>query len=456
MSAVHDLKPQQFYAETRQHEVHKMRMMMVDGNLTTNARTTESGVSARALRDGYWGFAAAPVADAATLQRVENKAMSNADAMSRFGKRNALSLPSATHIGEQVFEGRSPWTPKQCNELLSELHEWCKSTFPQLRSTRFILHDEKHIKHLKNSLGSDVISRIDRAAVYMMMIAEGDDGAPIELMEILSCRGSIADLELTVDALKPKLHTLYDHLQAKRHAVPARAGTQQVIIAPELAGMLAHEAMGHPCEADLVLGGSVAGDLVGKKIASDKITMIDYAHSQNGQSLMIPVIADDEGTPSRDAVLIENGVLRQFMGSRETAAKLGIENSGSARAYAPADEPLVRMRNTAILPGSDKLNDMIADIEDGYLLLKTGNGQADSTTEFMFGISLGYEIRNGQLGPAIRDTTVSGSALKVLSAVDAVSDDMHWECNGYCGKKQPMIVSLGGPALRTRLHMGGE
>jgi TldD protein len=135
---------------------------------------------------------------------------------------------------------------------------------------------------------------------------------------------------------------------------------------------------------------------------------------------------------------------------------MGIQATGSARAYAPHDEPLVRMRNTVILPGTQSLQDMIAGVEDGYLLAKTANGQADSTTEFMFGITLAYEIRNGRLGRAIRDTTVSGSAIKVLQSCDAVSDDIVWNCSGYCGKKQPMVVSMGGPALRVKAHLGGE
>lgn len=129
--------------------------------------------------------------------------------------------------------------------------------------------------------------------------------------------------------------------------------------------------------------------------------MVDFAHSYNGQELMIPVYADDEGTEAVDAMLIKNGVLKNFMSSRETAAKLGIKATGNARAYTFSDEPLVRMRNTAILPGKSKLADMIR-------------------------------------------------------TVDAVSDDMHWECTGYCGKKQPMVVSMGGPAIRAMAHLGGE
>ena len=109
-----------------------------------------------------------------------------------------------------------------------------------------------------------------------------------------------------------------------------------------------------------------------------------------------------------------------------------------------------------IVPGTNKLDEMIAGVDDGYMLMQTGNGQADSTTEFMFGLSLAYEIKNGRLGRAVRDTTISGSAIKVLQSVDAVSDDLHWNCSGYCGKKQPMVVSMGGPALRARAHIGGQ
>ena len=99
---------------------------------------------------------------------------------------------------------------------------------------------------------------------------------------------------------------------------------------------------------------------------------------------------------------------------------------------------------------------MIEGVDEGYLLMATSNGQADTTTEFMFGINLAYEIRGGRLGRAVRDTTLSGSAIEVLKTVDAVSDDMVWGANGYCGKKQPMVVSMGGPAVRARAHLGGQ
>jgi TldD protein len=129
---------------------------------------------------------------------------------------------------------------------------------------------------------------------------------------------------------------------------------------------------------------------------------------------------------------------------------------GNARAYAFSDEPLIRMRNTAVLPGNDKLEDLISSIDDGYYLINSNNGQADTTGEFMFGVTLGYEIKNGKIGNAIKDTTISGVAFDMLKTVDMVSDEMEWASSGFCGKKQPMPVGMGGPSIRCKVNVGGK
>ncbi len=442
------------YAETRRHEMHKTRILMIDGSLAVNSCTAEAGTSARVHDRGYWGFAALP--GDADVDAVRDQARANARAMARFGPRSTVPLPQGSYRGEHVFRGRAPLTPTENLERMSELDAWCRQRYPGLRSVRLMMQQEHHAKQLTTSTGTQALASIQRAQCYVIFATEDEQGAPIELWEKMSAKGSFADLDLATAALAPRLDRLHEHLQAKRHAVPARGGLHTVVMAPELAGMLAHEAMGHPCEADIVLGGAVTADLLGQRVASDLVTMVDFAHRYGDDEVMMPVYVDDEGMPARDAVLIERGILRGFMNSRETAAAMGAEPTGSARAYAPGDEPLVRMRNTAILPGSSRLAEMIEGVDEGYLLLDTGNGQADTTTEFMFGINLAYEIRGGRIGRAVRDTTLSGSAIDVLQTVDAVSDDMHWSAGGYCGKKQMMVVSMGGPALRARAHLGGE
>ena len=184
--------------------------------------------------------------------------------------------------------------------------------------------------------------------------------------------------------------------------------------------------------------------------------MTDFAYEAFGERAPLPVFVDDEGTPARDCPLIENGILVGYMNSRETAEYFDMEPLGNARGFTFSDEPLVRMRNTAVHPGTDKLEDMIASIDDGYYLVNSGNGEADITGEFMFGVNMGYEIKNGKLGKALLDTTVSGVAFDMLKTVDMVSDEVTWTSSGYCGKKQPMPVGMGGPALKCRLTIGGR
>lgn len=444
------------YSELRHHEVRKTQMVMIDGNLSVNNDSAEGGTSARIYRDGYWGFAARPGFAAAAGEQVSDKALANARAMASFGQKTPFAVPTAAYRGEHTIAGQTPLSQRDRIDLMNAMHDLCKRKYPTLKSTTFILHSEEHSKHLATSTGSQALNSIKRAVCYAIFTAEDERGNPVELTDRVSGRGTLADLTLTLPMLEARFDALYQHLQAKRRAVPARGGVHTIIIGSDLTGILAHEAMGHPCEADIVLGGAITGNLLGQQVASELITMVDFAHSYNGEQLMIPVYSDDEGTPATDAVLIKDGRLQQFMNSRETAVRTDHTPTGNARAYQFGDEPLVRMRNTAILPGRDKLQDMIAGVDDGYYVLKTRNGEADSTTEFMFGVTMGYEIKNGKLGRAIRDTTISGNAIDMLKSVDAVGDDMLWGCAGYCGKKQLMIVSSGGPSVRGKAHLGGE
>ena len=242
----------------------------------------------------------------------------------------------------------------------------------------------------------------------------------------------------------------------KAEGVYAEAGVKTVILGGMMGGMLAHEAVGHTVEADLVLGGSVAGPNLHKRVASDLVTLIDYANTAFGETVPLPVYLDDEGTLAKDMPLIENGILTGYMNNRETAQHFGMAPAGNARAWDFSDEPLIRMRNTAIQPGKDTLEDMIASIDDGYYLIDSSNGQADLTGEFMFGVSLGYEIKHGKLGHALLDTTVSGIAFEMLKTVDMVSSNITWSSSGFCGKKQPMPVGMAGPEMRCKITIGGR
>ncbi len=439
------------YSEYRFHQTRERRIIMVDGSLLANDNSQKQGSSSRVSSGGYWGFASSTGSSAPG--ELSNRALTNARSMGAFGKKNR-SLAGDGYQGEHGFSGKPGMSAREIIQLMESIDSLARKKYSDISAITLVAMDEFHDKYVQNSLGSRAYNNISRAAFSVLMTLKDSEGKPVELRESVCGKGGVGDLDLSL--LEEKMDGLYQHLLAKREALPAAGGVQTVVLAPELAGMLAHEAMGHPCEADLVMGGAVTGDLRGKRIASDLVTMVDFAHSYKGRELLMPVYADDEGTPGEDVLMIKEGILTDFMHSRESGGHFRDKPTGNARAYAPDDEPLIRMRNTAILPGESNLDEMIAGVEDGYYLMKTGNGQADMTTEFMFGINLGYRIIDGELGPAIRDTTLSGSALKMLGSVDAVSKDMVWVNSGYCGKKQPMVVSMGGPAIRGRAQLGGE
>jgi TldD protein len=288
------------------------------------------------------------------------------------------------------------------------------------------------------------------------MNAETPFGAPVELFKAFGGEGGFDDNFTNPDLLFNDIDLLYERIMQKREGIYADAGEKTVILGGIMTGMLAHEAVGHTVEADLVIGGSVASHNLGKQVASEKVSLTDFANTAFGKKAPLPVYVDDEGVIAKDAKIIENGVLVGYMNNRETADRFGVEPCGNARAWEFSDEPLIRMRNTAILPGNDNLEDMISSVEDGYYLIDSSNGQADTTGEFMFGVSMGYEIKNGKIGKALLDTTISGVAFNMLKTVDMVSDEVKWSSSGFCGKKQPMPVGMGGPAIRCKVMIGGR
>lgn len=292
----------------------------------------------------------------------------------------------------------------------------------------------------------------------VIILSSEKDSKPVELYEVY---GGLGQFEDVFDG-NPQSHIfseiekLHGHLMKKNEGVFPNAGNRECILDADLAGILAHEAIGHTTEADLVRGGSVAANFMNKEAASPLVTLVDFANTAFGKVCPVPMYIDDEGTRGQDTTIIEKGVLKSYLHNKETAQHFKTAPTGNARAYQFSDEPIIRMRNTAILPGTSSLGDMIASIKDGYYLMKTGNGQADSTSEFMFGITLGYEIKNGKLGRAIMDTTISGIAFDVLKTVSMVSNDMKWSCGGMCGKKQLIPVGMGGPAMKCRVNIGGK
>jgi len=445
------------YTELRAQVNDNQRVTLVAGNMVRNSQESEGGVSARVYRGGTFGFASGATYTVEGVKNVLSAATDNAVFMDANVSRGQPPLPGAVSGNQGLIATTGAAIPQSyLIDFAQAVDAMVLKKYKNL-SSRTIVADILNIeKLLVVSDGADSHSYQPRSTVYVMMTAETPDGMPVELYEPFSYFGTFDELFSSSALLEAQLDTQYESLMKKRDGIFTKAGLTKCVLGQKMAGMLAHEAIGHTVEGDLVLSGSVASYNLNKQVASEIVNMVDYAHTYQGSTVPLPVYVDDEGVTAEDAVLIKDGILTGYMLNRDAARQLNMKPQGNARAFTFSDEPLIRMRNTAILPGSSKLEDMIASVEDGYYLVSTGNGQADQTGEFMFSVEEGYEIKNGKLGKGLRETTVSGVAFEMLKTVDMISDDMYWDISGFCGKKQPMTCSMGGPALRCDINVGGK
>ncbi|MCK4347985.1 MAG: TldD/PmbA family protein [Thermoplasmatales archaeon] len=444
------------YTELRVQENRVVRIVLVNGDVMQNNKTSISGVSARVYKDGIWGFASNPTISDDEIKMVVQSATKNALFLNSREQKKKGSLPVVSAIAENDFSTqKTKKSQKELIEFVKEIDNYITKKYSNLNSRTVVLNCLDMEKSLLTSDKSSSFSMIPRTIIYVVMSVE-KDGQPFELYDVYGGFGQFEDTFFSPEPLFGKIDNQYEHLIKKSEGVYAEAGVKDCILDADLAGILAHEAIGHTTEADIVLGGSIAAEYMNQQVANPLITLVDFANTALGKLCPIPVFIDDEGTKAEDVVIIENGVLKSFLHNKDSANHFNTKPTGNARAYKFSDEPLIRMRNTAILPQESKLQDMIASIDNGYYLMKPSNGEADSTSEFMFGIVQGYEIKNGKLGRAIKDTTISGVAFDMLKTVSMVSDDMSWICGGMCGKKQLIPVGMGGPAIKCKVNIGGR
>jgi TldD protein len=444
------------YAELRWQTNESTQLHMRRGALLVNASNRQSGVSARCYRDGLFGFAARPASDDAALARVLRDAADNAGMRGRAGRALGPLPVTAPGLGAHDYRSTRPLlSTLERIDLLRRLDAYIAETYPGLVNADLSLGTTGTEKALVTTEGAATYSYVPRTSIAVMMSLQAND-CVVDAYDVFGGFGDADAALLDEAAIRAGIDALHEALRRKAEGTYCEAGLHDVVLAPLVTGILAHEAIGHTCEADAVIGGSVAGDHLGQMVAAESVTLVDYAGRGPDGGASVAIHVDDEGTPCRDVAIIERGVLKGFLHDKETALRLDAVPTGNARAFGFADHPIVRMRNTAIAPGTARLADMIASIDRGYFLQRATNGQADSTGEFMFGISIGYEIRGGKLGRAIRDTTISGVAFDMLKTVTHVGDTLDWAPGGWCGKGQWIQVGMGGPHIACKVTVGGR
>lgn len=259
-----------------------------------------------------------------------------------------------------------------------------------------------------------------------------------------------------LDEMDSCVEKVLKNLDDKLNAETVTPGMYDVIVTPEVAGLIAHEAFGHGVEMDMfVKERALAKDYIGQPVASKITGMKDGALSASEVS---SYLFDDEGTLGTDTTIIKEGILETGISDLLSALRLGTTPTGNGKRESFERKAYARMTNTIFTPGTDKLEDMIASIEDGYLLEGMESGMEDPKHwGIQCMVAMGREIKNGKLtGKVVAPVTLTGYVPEMLKSISMVSDEFEVFGSGACGKghKEWVKVSDGGPYLKCKVRLG--
>ncbi|MES9848178.1 MAG: metallopeptidase TldD-related protein, partial [Candidatus Thiodiazotropha sp.] len=240
-------------------------------------------------------------------------------------------------------------------------------------------------------------------------------------------------------------------------AVDAPAGTMPVVLGQGWPGVLLHEAVGHGLEGDFNRKGTSAfSGRIGEQVAAPCCTVVDDGTipGRRGSLNM-----DDEGTPSQNTVLIENGTLKGYMQDKHNARLMKVDTTGNGRRESYAHLPMPRMTNTYMLPGDHDPEEIIASVDRGLYAVNFGGGQVDITSgRFVFSASEAYLIEKGRTTRPVKGATLIGNGPESMTRISMVGNDLKLDAGvGVCGKEgQSVPVGVGQPTLKLdELIVGG-
>lgn len=314
------------------------------------------------------------------------------------------------------------------------------------------IENEKYIT-IANTNGTYVKTNSYRTRFVGIFYAENDKEKSNEFVSFGKSKGYelLDEFNIEKECLKAA-QSATDKLNAKDF----KGGELPVIIAPGFGAVIFHEACGHGLEATSVATDqSVFCNLKGKKIASDKVTLIDDGTIENewGSNIF-----DDEGNYTQKNILIENGILKDYLIDTINTKRMNSKSNGCGRRQNYDYAPTSRMSNTYIAPGNDTFEDMLKSIDLGVYCKRMSGGSVNPTTgDFNFAVDTAYLIENGKITDMIKGITLIGNSKDVLHQVEMVSNDLVLS-DGYCGSKSGMVpVTIGQPTIKiSKILVGGK
>ncbi|MFQ5884204.1 MAG: TldD/PmbA family protein, partial [Thermoplasmata archaeon] len=368
--------------------------------------------------------------------------------------------PKAILAEVDTIKEEFKWTPKKDPlpvpietklELIRDMHEAAKEV-EGVHSVTTAHGDAKETVWIVNSEGGDMRSEVTRTFARVQVTArKGTD--VVSFMDACGATGGmeIFDLRDPIALSRSAAESAVRILSARRPP----SGRMPLVADPDLAGVFAHEAVGHASEGDwVVAGNSCLEGRMGEKIGNDLVTIIDDPNVGGGFG-SFPF--DSEGVTGKKKILVDKGVLSEYILNRETAHLLKMRPNGGARAESYNVLPIVRMSNTYIQEGDSSFEELLEGIGEGVYAKGSRGGQVNPAKgTFQFNAGEAFLIENGEITAPLKDVSFSGYTLEILKNIDRVGNDFQLGRPGNCGKYQWVPVSDGGPHVRVKeVTIGG-
>jgi TldD protein len=454
------------YADARGVARRVQHVATKNGEVESVSDAETEGIGVRVLVDGAWGFAGDRRISEEGAREAAERAVAFARASaSRPGRRRVELVSAPAEQGEyRTAAERDPIDVPLSEKVDLCLRAEAGMKHDNVRITEASVRAQREMRAFRSSEGADLHQEFFEcgAGIDALAVAEGR----VQVRSYPSAHGGSsaqAGWEYVEGlALEREAPRVGEEAAALLRAEPCPSSMTTIVLDSEQMVLQVHESVGHPTELDRVYGTEAAyagtsflkpDDLDELRYGSDLMNVTADSTTPGGLGTFG---YDDEGVPAGREPVVEAGVLRGFLSSRETAALNGSGHGGSMRADGWSRMPLVRMTNLHLEPGEGSVEDLIAEVDDG-LFLSTNKSWSidDKRLNFQFGTQIGWEIKKGKLGRMLRDATYTGVTPVFWAGLDAVAGPDEWKLYGLtnCGKGQPgqhAHVSHGTSAARFR------
>jgi TldD protein len=443
------------FADIRLEDRSSTNLYVTNGVLRSFNRTSTAGAVARSLVGECWGTASSstPLSEKGYIELLEESAKM-AKACSRFSRQNIdLSEVEGMEntIWQKIKEDPSKVSTEEKIELVMNLDK-AQKIDEKIVNSNSVYGDSRRVYRLVNTAGAKLEWDESRIRVVVQTFAR--EGGNVQFDYDIKDGTAGFELARNVNPEEFGSETAKGAIELLSAKKPP-SGKLTTVIDGNIAGLIAHEVCGHASEADeVVKGRSFLTGLVGKKIGTDLVTMVDDGTLKD-PSGSFPF--DSEGTPSSRNQIIEKGVFKGYLHTLETSVLMGVNPTGNGRAQDYNRRIFARMTNTFFDVGDWKDEEILADTKDGLFITKGTSGMEDVVGGGVQATALkGYIIKNGEKTQLVRSLSIAGKVLELLKTVDAVGNKLSFN-GGSCGKGEEdfIPVSSGGPHMRIELIVGG-